>query len=97
MKEHITVRTYLIIYAWLMILALVSASTVFFHLGTLAIFIAMSIAIVKAVMIILYFMHVKENPPLIWLACAAGFMWLLIMFIIVFTDYMGRFPGAPLN
>ena len=56
---------------------------------------ALVIALVKMVLVILFFMHVKYKPPLTWIFVAAGFIWLLIMIDLTSSDYMSR--GAVPN
>jgi cytochrome c oxidase subunit 4 len=52
--------------------------------------IAFAIAAAKAILIIMYFMHVRYNRKLIWVVAVAGFFWLAILFVFTFNDYMTR-------
>jgi len=52
--------------------------------------IALAIAIIKAILIILFFMHIKYAAKLTWAFAAAGFVWLAIMIVLTMTDYMTR-------
>ncbi len=52
--------------------------------------IALAIACTKALLVILYFMHVKYSSKLTWLFVAAGFLWFLIMVVITMTDFISR-------
>ena len=45
----------------------------------------LTIAIVKALFVILYFMHVRWSTRLTWVVAASGFFWLLIMFAFTMT------------
>jgi len=56
---------------------------------------AMSIAFVKAVLVVLYFMHVRYGRPLIWLVAVAGFLWLVLLIGGIATDYFSRDLLAP--
>ena len=58
---------------------------------------ALTIALVKMLLVILFFMHVKYKPPLIWIFVAAGFIWLLIMVDLTLSDYLtrGSVPNYP--
>ncbi len=58
--------------------------------GDLLTTIAFAIASAKALLIILYFMHVKEGTKLIWIVAASGFIWLVILFTLTFNDYAAR-------
>jgi len=50
----------------------------------------LGIAITKALLVILFFMHVRWSTRLTWLVVASGFFWLLILFGITMTDYLTR-------
>ena len=50
----------------------------------------LTIACTKALLVILFFMHVRWSPRLTWVVAASGFFWLLIMFSITMSDYMSR-------
>jgi len=52
--------------------------------------IAISIAILKGVLILLFFMHVKYGTRLTWIFAAAGFVWLGIMLTMTMCDYYTR-------
>jgi len=42
------------------------------------------------VLVILFFMHVKYSPRLLWVFVAAGFIWLAIMIDLTLSDYLTR-------
>ena len=94
MAEHshgMTWKKYWTVFAALMFLLFLTVYVAYVHLDpTLAIIIAMTIAVIKAVLVILYFMHVKYNSKLTWLFVMSGFVWLLIMIGITLTDYKTR-------
>jgi cytochrome c oxidase subunit 4 len=52
--------------------------------------IALLIAIAKALLIMLYFMHVKTGPKRAWVFAGAGFLWLGILVVLSFSDYVTR-------
>jgi cytochrome c oxidase subunit 4 len=41
-------------------------------------------------LVVLFFMHVRWMPRLIWLTALAGFFWLAIMFAFTMQDYVTR-------
>ncbi|HEY2585376.1 MAG TPA: cytochrome C oxidase subunit IV family protein [Tepidisphaeraceae bacterium] len=59
--------------------------------------VALLIAITKAGLIILFFMHIKYGSRLAWAFAAAGFVWLGILLTLTLADYLSRNypPGAP--
>ncbi len=81
---------YFKVWAALMLLLLATWSVAQFNLGKLNIVAAMTIAVVKLLLVILYFMHVRYSSRLTWLFVAAGFFWLFIMFTLTMGDYLSR-------
>jgi cytochrome c oxidase subunit 4 len=62
-------------------------------LGAANVPIALAIAIVKAILIVLFFMHVRYGSPLLRLFAAGGFFWLLILLGFIMADVRARFVG----
>jgi cytochrome c oxidase subunit 4 len=48
------------------------------------------IASVKALLVVLFFMHVRWSTRLTWVVAASGFVWLIILFGLTMTDYLTR-------
>jgi cytochrome c oxidase subunit 4 len=69
------------------------------HLGPWNLPVALAIAIIKMVLVILVFMHVKYSSRLTWLFAAAGFIWLVIMVDLTMSDFMTRrmVPNSSAN
>ena len=51
---------------------------------------AMVIAIIKAVLVILFFMHVIQSSRLTWVVVVSAFVWLAVLFVLTFADYLTR-------
>lgn len=91
MEAHITpVRTYFLVYLALLLLLALTIGLAFVDLGFLNEVIAMTIAVIKATLVILYFMHVRGSSQLTKLFVFAGFFWLLILVSLTLTDYVTR-------
>jgi cytochrome c oxidase subunit 4 len=78
------------IYVALMVLLLLTVGAAHFHLGALALVIALGIAGAKAALVVLYFMHVRFSTRVTWLFVGAGLLWLSILFSLTFGEYLGR-------
>jgi cytochrome c oxidase subunit IV len=52
--------------------------------------VALTIAVIKAVLVVLFFMHIYYSNKLTKLTVAAGFFWLLIMITMSMLDYLTR-------
>jgi cytochrome c oxidase subunit 4 len=58
--------------------------------GQLNVIIALTIAVLKATLVVLYFMHVRYSSRLIWVVFASALFWLAILFAFTFSDYWTR-------
>jgi cytochrome c oxidase subunit 4 len=91
MPEHIAdKKTYYSVFAVLIVLLAATVGVAYVHLGRLNVFAALSIAFLKATLIVFYFMHVRYSSRLVWIFAGAGFFWLGIMFALSFADYFSR-------
>jgi cytochrome c oxidase subunit 4 len=98
-QHHVLpVSVYLKVYVALVVLMALTVWAAQKHLGALNNTVAMSIAIAKAVLVVLYFMGVRFNTRLTWLWASIGFVWLMLLFGTL-TDYITRdwikVPGWP--
>lgn len=82
--------TYYKVTVALMVLLGLTVGVYFVPLGTFGVVAALTIAFLKAVLIILYFMHVRYSSRLTMVMAAAGFFWLVILFALTFSDYLSR-------
>lgn len=87
---HPSPKVYYTIFGLLLVLLAVTVGAAEVDLGLLNFPIAATIASLKVVLIMLYFMHLRFSRPLIWLVAGAGFFWLLILFGLTFSDYATR-------
>ena len=90
-----TIREYLGVYIALMVLLIVTVGASFIDLGRINTALALTIAVVKALLIVLIFMHVRYQPRLMWFFAGAGFLWLGILITLSNSDYLTR--NAPPN
>jgi cytochrome c oxidase subunit 4 len=60
------------------------------HFGAWNVPIAMAIAIAKATLVILFFMHVIHSTRLTWVVVIGSFLWLGVLFVLTFSDYLTR-------
>lgn len=84
------VKIYFRIWIALMALLFLTWGAAQIDLGPFNAVAAMTIAIVKMLLVILFFMHVRYHSRLTWIFVAAGFVWLLIMIDLTLGDYLSR-------
>ena len=92
MSEHIVEwKTYLKVWIALMGLMVLTAALSFIDLGDLSTIVALTIAVIKTVLIVLVFMHVKyESQAMTLVVIVGGFFWLGILLVLSLTDYLTR-------
>jgi cytochrome c oxidase subunit 4 len=84
-------KTYYAVFAALMVLLALTVLVAYEDFGSpWNIVIALTIAVVKAVLVILYFMHVRYSSRLTWVFVCAGFFWFLLLIGITLSDYVSR-------
>jgi cytochrome c oxidase subunit 4 len=81
---------YFAVFATLMVLTVLTVWVSRIDLGALNTTVAMAIAILKATVVILWFMHVIHSPKLTWIVVIASFLWLGVLFVLTFSDYLTR-------
>ncbi len=92
MSEHIVpVKVYVTIFLALLVGTALTVLAAFYDfpygLNTI---LALTIASVKATLVVLYFMHVRYSSRLIWVIVAAALFWMAILFALTFSDYLTR-------
>jgi cytochrome c oxidase subunit 4 len=91
MSGHIAPKSlYYWIFGALMFGTLLTVVVAKFDLGPLNNIVMLTIACSKALLVILFFMHVRWSSRLTWVVAGSGFLWLIIMFAITMSDYMSR-------
>ncbi len=99
MSEHIvSKKIYFVIFGALMVGTLLTVVAARIDLGSQwNTVVALTIAVTKATLVVLYFMHVRYSSRLTWVVVAAGFFWLGIMFVFTLSDYLTRTWLSPLR
>ena len=89
--EHIVpVRIYLLIFATLVVLTGVTTAVAFVDLGVMNVVVMLLIAFTKATLVVLYFMHVRYGPRLVWVFAVSGVAWLALLIGYTLSDVLTR-------
>lgn len=83
-------RTYFVVYVALIVLLVLTVAAARVELGVWSALVALLIASLKAILVLLYFMHLRYSSRLTWLFAGAGFVWLAIIFFYIMSDYVSR-------
>jgi cytochrome c oxidase subunit 4 len=92
-QEHghvLPVRTYFAVYVALLVLLFATVAAAFINVEPFNFALTMVIAVAKAVLILLIFMHVRYSEPLVWVFSTAAFLWLALLIALSLNDYFTR-------
>ena len=91
MSGHISPKsTYITIFGALMVCTILTVIAAFINLGDLNFPVAITIAVFKATLVVLFFMHVKYGSKLTKLIVGVAFFFLGIMLSLTLADYLSR-------
>jgi cytochrome c oxidase subunit 4 len=90
-ERMIKARTYVVVCALLILLTCLTVGVSFLPLqGRWHLVSGLTIAIIKATLVILFFMHVLVSPRLTWIVIVVSCFWFLILFVLTFTEFSTR-------
>jgi cytochrome c oxidase subunit 4 len=89
-NSHPTPLLYLVIVLCLFAGTVLTFFAATWDMGIFNPIVALTIACTKAVLVILFFMHVRYSSKLTMVTVAAGFFWLLILITLSLSDYISR-------
>jgi cytochrome c oxidase subunit IV len=91
MSEHVThKRTYFAIWATLLALTYLTVAVSRMDLGRLNTIAALTIAVSKALLVVLFFMHIRYSTRLTRLVVVGGFLWLALLIGLTMADIVSR-------
>jgi len=96
MNHHVvSVKVYAAVFAALLALTLTTVAVSKLELGEFNFIVAITIAVIKATLVILFFMDVRHATDLTKLFVGAGLFWLAILLVFLLSDYFSRgwLPG----
>jgi cytochrome c oxidase subunit 4 len=89
-KHVVSQKINLLIFVTLLLMTLITVDVAFYNFGWLNIYIALTIATIKATLVVLYFMHLRYSERLNMVFVAAGVFWLIIMIALTAGDIFTR-------
>jgi cytochrome c oxidase subunit 4 len=91
MSGHVAPKSmYYAVFAALIVGTALTVAVAFVDLGPLNNVLMLGIAMTKALLVILFFMHVRWSTRLTWVVVASGFFWLMILFGLTMMDFLTR-------
>ena len=90
-EEHsLSYTPYLLIWVSLLALTSITVTVAGLNLGNYTLLVAMGIAAIKSTLVINVFMHIKSEDPIFKVFIAISIFTLLIIFMLIFFDYLYR-------
>jgi cytochrome c oxidase subunit 4 len=83
-------RTYVLVWVALLALLLLTLGSAYLKLGWANGAINLAIAVAKALLVMIFFMHLRSSHYVLRIFAAAGFFWLAILIGLAFTDFTSR-------
>ena len=92
MSEHHVVswKVYVAVFLALCALTAVTVEVAGHDFGPLNLVVALAVAIAKATLVVLYFMHARYSPRLTSLVIASSLVFFFILVFLTLTDYVSR-------
>lgn len=88
--ESVSRRTYVGVFAALMVLLIASAWVAQYSFGEWNLIVAVGISVAKTALIMLFFMHLIHASRLTRLIALGGLLWFGFLIILTFSDYGTR-------
>jgi cytochrome c oxidase subunit 4 len=97
MPDHSTsTATYYVVFALLLVLTGITVGVALVDLGPVNNVAAVGIAVIKASLVLVYFMHLRFTSRLTWVFAGAGFFWLIVLITFTMSDELTRnWLGVP--
>jgi len=91
MADVVPPRIYYRVYGLLLAATVLTWGVSRLHLESpLGVMVALTIAMAKAVLVVLFFMHVRYSSWLTWVFVGAGVAWMGHLLILTMSDYLTR-------
>lgn len=91
MSEHVVpVKVYVAVFVTLLVMTAATTAISGIDLGPWNTVVALGIAVFKASLVVLFFMHARYSPRLTHMVILAGLFWLALLLLITFSDFASR-------
>lgn len=87
---QVSSRNYYQTFSVLCGLTILTVGVAYIDLGPLNTVLALGIAALKALLVLVYFMHARDSSPLVWLCVATGIFWLFLLLAFPLSDVVSR-------
>ncbi len=90
-RPHVVpVKVYGIVFGILLLMTATTTAVSGLDLGPWNTVVALAIAVFKATLVVLFFMHMKYSPRLMGTVLIGGLFWLCILIVLTLSDFATR-------
>lgn len=89
-KEEISTKAQWLVYFILLALLVITVGVAYIPLGQFNLIFAITVALIKAALVVWYFMHLRETQRLIGIFFGSSVFMLAVAALLTFTDYFTR-------
>ena len=90
-----SIRSYVLVWATLMLLLALTLGSAYIPMGVLNVTVNVGVALAKALLVIIFFMHLRHGSALLRVFASVGFLWLLVLLVLSLSDYLSRTRIPP--
>jgi cytochrome c oxidase subunit 4 len=91
MSNHVVPKKlYILVFAALIVFTGLTTGVAFINLGKWNTVAALAIAVCKATLVVLFFMHLRWSSNLVKMVVAASLLWLAILIVLTVSDVFTR-------
>jgi cytochrome c oxidase subunit IV len=91
MSEHAdSPKTYTLVFLALLALTAITTAVAYVDLGHFSVVVALTIAVIKMLLVALFFMHLRHSTTLTRIVVAGGLLWLAILITLSMSDFISR-------
>ncbi len=83
-------RSYVAVFTTLLALTLLTTAVAYVDLGIFNVVVALTIAVAKGLLVVLFFMHLIHTRHRTQVVAGAGVLWLLILIVFTLSDVLTR-------
>jgi cytochrome c oxidase subunit 4 len=95
--QVVSVKVYAAVFGALLALTITTVAVSKLELGEFNFIVAMTIAVIKASLVAMFFMDVRRATSMTKLFVIAGLFWLTILLVFLLSDYLSRSWHASLH
>lgn len=83
-------KTYTMVFLALLALTGITTAVAYVDLGPFSVVVALAIAVIKMLLVALFFMHLRHSTVLTRIVVAGGLLWLAILITLSMSDFISR-------